>query len=69
MRGLKIFHQNMCGLARVHEHFKILLHKVLGIDLFQVSESHLNSKISNEELKIPGYKLHRLDRKMPLEGV
>ena len=62
-RGLKIFHQNVCGLVRVHDQLKILLQEVQGIDLFGISESHLNPKISNEELKIPGYKFHRLDRK------
>ena len=62
-RGLKISHQNVCGLLRVLDHIKILLHEVKEIDIFRVSESHLNCKIEDEELKIPGYELHRLDRK------
>ncbi len=61
-RGLKIFNQNVCGLVRVLDHIKILLHKFKEIDIFGVSESHLNSKIDNEELKIPGYEIDRLDR-------
>ena len=32
-----------------------------NIDVFGVSESHLNPEISNAELIIPGYELHRLD--------
>ena len=62
-RGLKLFHQNVCGLVRVHDQLKILLHEVQSIDLFGVSESHLKPEISNAELRIPGYELHRLDRK------
>jgi len=61
-KGLKIFHQNVCGLLRVLNHIKILLYEVKDIDIFGISESHLNSKIDDEELKIPGYELHRVDR-------
>eukprot|EP00112_Aurelia_sp_Birch-Aquarium-sp1_P018492 Seg442.3 transcript_id=Seg442.3/GoldUCD/mRNA.D3Y31 product="hypothetical protein" protein_id=Seg442.3/GoldUCD/D3Y31 len=57
-RGLKILHQNVCGLLRVLDHIKILLHEVKGIDIFGISESHLSSLIDDEELKIPGYELH-----------
>lgn len=61
-RGLGLYHQNVCGLVRVHDQLKILLHEVQNIDLFAVSESHLNPDISNAEIAIPGYELHRLDR-------
>lgn len=62
-RGLKIFHQNDCCLLRFLDHIKILLYEVKEIDIFGISESDLNSKIDDEELKIPGYELHRVDRK------
>ena len=68
-RGLKIFHQNVCGLLRVLDQVKILLNEVKDIEIFGISESHLNSKVDDKELKIPGYELHRLDRKNgPGEG-
>ena len=43
-RGLIIFHQNVCGLLRVLDQVKILLHEVKEIDIFGVGESHLDAK-------------------------
>lgn len=68
-RGLKMFHRNVCGLIRILDKLKLLLHEVQAVDLFVISESHLNPKIPNEELKILGCELHRLDRKSGQEGV
>ena len=67
-RGLIIFHQNVCGLLRVLDQVKILLHEVKEIDIFGLSECHFDAKIGDEELRIPGYNLHRFDRKNGPEG-
>ena len=54
---MKEFSPNVCVLVKVHDQLNILPHEVESIDLFGISESHLNPKISNGELKIPGYEL------------
>jgi hypothetical protein len=60
---IKIAHLNFRSLKK-RDHLLQLrcLVKVKDYDVFAVSESWLNSTISNAEVEIEGYKLSRLDR-------
>ena len=56
-RGLKILHQNVRVLFANHAHICELIQSFKGIDIFTLSETHLQSNRTdaNEMLKIPGY--------------
>ena len=63
-RGLKIFHQNVNGLTRKFDMVDHMLKETRGrIDIFGISETHLNSDIMQEEVKVDGYTFIRNDRK------
>ena len=63
-RGLKIFHQNVNGLVRKIDIVDHLLKETSGkIDILGISETHLNSDIMQEEVKVNGYTFIRNDRK------
>ncbi|XP_065071070.1 uncharacterized protein LOC135695815 [Rhopilema esculentum] len=63
-RGLKLFHQNINGLAKKIEDLKLLLQETKhNIDFFGVTETHLHKDIRDEESKIEGYEFLRNDRK------
>ncbi|CAB4016984.1 Hypothetical predicted protein [Paramuricea clavata] len=61
--GLKLAHLNILSLRNT-AHFLQLkeLVRTNRIDVFTISETWLNTTITNKKLKIDGYKLHRLDR-------
>ena len=63
-RGLKIFHQNVNGLARKFDMIDHLLKETSGkIDILGISETHLNSDIVQGEITVDGYTFIRKDRK------
>ena len=63
-RGLKIFHQNVNGLTRKIDMVDHMLKEMRGrINIFGISETHLNSDIMQEEVKVDIYTLIRNYRK------
>ena len=63
-RGLKIFHQNVNGLARKFDMIDHLLKETSGkIDILGISETRLNSDIVQGEITVDGYTFIRKDRK------
>ena len=60
-RGLKIFHQNVRGCLGKIEQLRLLMDKTRKeIQIFGVTETHLNGDITDEEASSPGYRLERL---------
>ena len=61
--GLKLVHLNIRSLKN-NAHFLELrkFTKFNKIDVLTVSETWLNTSVTNKEIEIEGYKLHRLDR-------
>ena len=61
--GLKLAHLNIRSLRNI-AHFLQLKEftKINKIDVLTVSETWLNTTVTNKEVEIEGYKLHRLDR-------
>ncbi|CAB4010846.1 Hypothetical predicted protein, partial [Paramuricea clavata] len=61
--GLKLVHLNIRSLKN-NAHFLELrkFTKFNKIDVLIVSETWLNTSVTNKEIEIEGYKLHRLDR-------
>ena len=60
-RGLSIAHININGLFPKLNQLKVLLEETL-IDILAISETHLHSGISDDEVKIKNYELLRRDR-------
>lgn len=60
-KGLKIAHLNVNGLVKKIDNIRILLNRA-KIDVLTISESKLCNDISDAEIKIPNFKLYRLDR-------
>ena len=64
-RGLKIFQQNVRGLhcfGKI-EQLRLLMDETRKeIQIFGVTETHLNGDIADEEVSIPGYRLERKNR-------
>ncbi len=61
LRGLSFASYNICSLIRKFDDIKVLLLRS-DLNVLSLSETWLNSSISDEEITIPGYSLHRLDR-------
>ena len=69
-RGLKIFHQNIRGLLFKKNGVEHFLSSFPKIDMFGLSETHLNGSASEEELKINGFQYMRKDQTLgPAGGV
>ena len=60
--GMKIVHQNICGLELHKSNFEEIIASYRGIDLTGLSETHMNTNISSDEVYLDGYNLKRLDR-------
>lgn len=60
-RGISISHLNVRGIRSSLDELRILL-KHQAIDVFSISETWLNNKVSDVELEIEGYHLLRKDR-------
>ena len=60
--GIKIGHLNVNGLLYKLSQIELLLIEC-KFNVFAISETHLNSKIRNEEVLITGYSIDRHDRK------
>lgn len=68
-RGLKIFHQNINGLARKKDIVETLLRETeQNIDILGLSETHLNGKIQDPVVEIDSYTFVREDRVTGLGG-
>ena len=67
--NVKIAHLNVRSLKR-REHFILVKESILAnkFDVFTISETWLNNTVSDLELEIPGYSLHRLDRQTKKGG-
>ena len=60
-KGLSIGHANVRGLCKDLNEVKILLENT-PLDVLALTETHLNSNISDNELRIDGYSIKREDR-------
>ena len=67
-RGLKLAHLNTNGILSKIDYLRIMLHET-KFDIFAVSESKLDANIHDNEIKIDGYDLYRLDRNRHGGGV
>ena len=67
--NVKNAHLNVRSLKR-REHFILVKESILAnkFDVFTISETWLNNTVSDLELEIPGYSLHRLDRQTKKGG-
>jgi len=61
IRGLKVAHINCCGLFGQLTEIKLILQES-KIDILGITETHLSDKIKDEEIRIDGYTVQRLDR-------
>ena len=61
-RGMKIVHQNIRGLELHKSNLEEIIASYRGIDLIGLSETHMNTNISSDEVYLDGYNLERLDR-------
>ena len=61
MQRLSIGHANVRGLCKHLNEVKILLENT-PLDVLALTETHLNSNISDNELRIDGYNIKRKDR-------
>lgn len=59
IRGLKVAH--CCGLFWQLTEIKLILQES-KIDILGITETHLSDKIKDEEIRIDGYTVQRLDR-------
>ena len=66
--GLKLGHLNIRSLRNKVDHIQFLLHEY-PLDVFAVSESWLDSSISDAEMSIHNYNLERKDRNITGGGV
>ena len=60
-KGLSIGHANVRGLCKHLNEIKILLENTV-LDVLALTETHLNSNISDNELRIDGYSIKRKGR-------
>ena len=56
-KGMKLFHQNICGLAAKISHIEHILMNFKDIHMFTLSETHLNEENSPLLADISGFKL------------
>ena len=61
VRGIKLAAWNICSLYRKIDDVNVVLNNS-GLHYMGISESWLNVTVSDNELMIPGYSIHRLDR-------
>ena len=67
-RGLKFLHLNVNSLLPKVDELRLLLLRYKDIDFFSITETHLSSNISDDEIGIPGYTIYRLDRQAQSKG-
>lgn len=61
-RGIKIVHQNIQSLGAKIDYLRLLMHELkCGIHMLTLSETWTNEEITDDELKISGYRLFRKD--------
>ena len=67
--NVKIAHLNVRSL-KCREHFVLVKYAVLEnkFDIFTVSETWLNSSVTDLEIEIPGYAIYRIDRQAKVGG-
>ncbi|CAH3146025.1 unnamed protein product [Pocillopora meandrina] len=67
--NVKIAHLNVRSL-KCREHFVLVKETVLEnkFDIFTVSETWLNSSVTDLEIEIPGYVIYRIDRQAKIGG-
>ena len=66
---IKLFHLNIQSIK--NRNHLIQIRELISdnkVDVLAISETWLNSSISNAEVEIQGYKIHRLDRKRKRGG-
>lgn len=61
IKGLKVAHINCCGLFGKLTEIKLLLQES-KIHILGITETHLSDKFKDEEIRIDGYTVQRLDR-------
>ena len=60
-KGLRTSHINVCSLLGKIDEIRLIVLSS-DIDIFGISETHLNETIDDSEIKIPGYEIERRDR-------
>ena len=65
--GLKIAYIYWCGIRSKLTEIVLLL-EVCSFDILGITESHLNDKVTDEEIDIEGYKFFRRDRQHKAGG-
>ncbi|CAB3979992.1 Hypothetical predicted protein [Paramuricea clavata] len=61
-RGLKICHQNICGLFNKIDLLRVNFDLMKELHILGISESHLTKDITDPEISISGYNIFRRDR-------
>lgn len=56
-KGIKLLHQNICGLATKYSHIEFILKNYKDIHMFTLSETHLHKENIQLLPSIPGYSL------------
>ena len=65
--NMKVAHINIRSIRNKIEEVKLLLY-VCRFDILAITETHLNRKISNNQLEIENYKMVRRDRSLGMVG-
>ena len=66
--GLKIFHQNICGLYQNLEKVTAFLHQHKNVHIFSLSETHINDSTLTQIFEIPGYSFIHKNRGIGSHG-
>ena len=61
LRGLSFASYNIRSLVRKFDDVKLLLMRS-NLNVLSLNETWLNASIADDEINIPGYNMHRLDR-------
>ena len=58
----------MCSLLPKVDEIRLLLLRYKDIDFFSITETHLSSHISDDEIGLQGYTIYRLDCQAESKG-
>ena len=67
-KGLKLLHQNICGLFARKVNLEHILQSFKGIDILGLSETHLTDQTLTDELFIEGFEFERRDWRLGFGG-
>ena len=67
-KGLKLLHQNICGLYARKVNLEHILQSFKGIDILGLTETHLTDQTPTDELIVEGFDFERNDRRSGFGG-